>query len=1329
MSIRAHSFKIMKLLLAFFVLVAIIEPLQTRMAQAAPQPPVLDWQITQQPAADFAAVVYGHDMFVGVGKTADASIEGTIQTSTDGLNWTERAWIGKGVNTALQAVAFGDGRFAAVGNRGTIMTSLDGLSWEDRSLEAFTGNLSSIAYGNGTFVAISGSLGGIRIVTSSDGENWTELPGPHPGHSSPRIVFGNGYFIILLGNQALTSTNGQTWTSITLNRTINANAVIYGGGQFLTVGNNGQIYMSVNGLEAWVPGMSNTSRTLTSVIYSENVYYATSSDGTFHSSTDGYFWTGGTDVTGVNLRGLAHGDGIVAAVGPYGISFTQTSSHVWTRNLASHPGRYNFNDVVYVSGRYLAVGQHATIAASTDGAGWTLIDSGIGHTDTHFESIRYADGLYIITGTRGTILISTDGIEWVQRPYTPFWTSGANILDKVIRIAYGNGVYVALVENSTSPARGMLTSTNGITWTRVLQPAPANLRDLTFGNGVFAAVGDGGTIITSADGEDWQTRAAGMTGNLRYVEAGAGKLLALTSDGKQVLVSEDGQVWRVASDAAGLPQSHTSVNAAKSLGYDNGRFIMSFQESASTHGLFYWSLDGLIWELSDSGRYAHFSGIAYGDSRYVAVGRYGVTAVTSAAPFVIGLEPSTSSVTVPLSGTEHFAITAVYSDGSRADVTGEAVFESADSAIADVENGQIVGRAVGTTSIKLTHQGFESVIAVEVTPVLSRLTLDPAQDTLPVGGTFQMNAYAVYSDDSSHLVTGDAGFASSDEAVAAVTRDGIVFGRSPGTATITVTYSGLQADAEVTVEALMSGIYLDSHKYNLEIGDTRQTVVTAVYSNGATEDVTAASTFVSLHPDIVSVDEDGEVTALSAGKGTIRVDYGTYSVQAVVDVLEPYEPPVRTVTGIRLDSNLYQLNTGDTRNTLVYADYSDQTNALVTDQATYVSSDTAVAEVSELGVVTARSPGSAVITVTFGGFSSTAEVTVNRPASSGGDGGGGGGGGFVGVVTPPSGVLTLAAHAAGIVSYDDKITVLVPAGAIAERITLRIQAVSPAADQQLEEQTLLSSMYNLTADKAVTFLKPATITLSFDAEKLGSRKPSVFHYDEASRAWVEMGGEVTGQTISLAVERLGRFVVAGIEVEVEEAESEQAPEPPAPEPQIPVMQDTTGHWAAADIQLALAGGWVSGYPDSTFRPDRTVNRAEFTVMLANALELSGAGPELGFTDRDQIGAWARDAVARAVAAGIVGGYADDSFRPNGTITRAEMAVMIARALNLPGDAAAAATGFADDEDIPYWAKSAIGQVHQLGIVNGVGENRFAPHKEATRAEAVAVLLRMLAVIR
>lgn len=172
------------------------------------------------------------------------------------------------------------------------------------------------------------------------------------------------------------------------------------------------------------------------------------------------------------------------------------------------------------------------------------------------------------------------------------------------------------------------------------------------------------------------------------------------------------------------------------------------------------------------------------------------------------------------------------------------------------------------------------------------------------------------------------------------------------------------------------------------------------------------------------------------------------------------------------------------------------------------------------------------------------------------------------------------------------------------------------------------------------------------------------------------------------------------------------------------FSDISGHWAAESIKKAVSAGIVKGYTDGMFKPENAVTRSEFVVMLMNALKMQEAGSELHFTDKAEIGTWAQKAVSQALLLGIINGYEDGTFGPNGKITRAEIATMIAKALKLPNKGNAI-TSFTDDNEIPVWAKSAVAALKGNGIIQGTGTNQFNPRAQTTRAETVTVLLNML----
>ncbi|MFC5404337.1 S-layer homology domain-containing protein [Cohnella soli] len=176
-----------------------------------------------------------------------------------------------------------------------------------------------------------------------------------------------------------------------------------------------------------------------------------------------------------------------------------------------------------------------------------------------------------------------------------------------------------------------------------------------------------------------------------------------------------------------------------------------------------------------------------------------------------------------------------------------------------------------------------------------------------------------------------------------------------------------------------------------------------------------------------------------------------------------------------------------------------------------------------------------------------------------------------------------------------------------------------------------------------------------------------------------------------------------------------------------VFKDVTGHWAAADIAKAFDAKITSGYPDGTFRPEANITRSEFTVMLMNGLKQPGEDPaDLAFKDKSKIETWSAHAVAAAVKLGIISGYADGTFKPQGKITHAEMITMVVKASKKPTDSTAISS-YADDKAIPGWARGAAALAGQYSLLGGMKDNRFAPAAQSTRAEAVAAIVRMLAI--
>ena len=182
---------------------------------------------------------------------------------------------------------------------------------------------------------------------------------------------------------------------------------------------------------------------------------------------------------------------------------------------------------------------------------------------------------------------------------------------------------------------------------------------------------------------------------------------------------------------------------------------------------------------------------------------------------------------------------------------------------------------------------------------------------------------------------------------------------------------------------------------------------------------------------------------------------------------------------------------------------------------------------------------------------------------------------------------------------------------------------------------------------------------------------------------------------------------------------------PAGESQQVAFNDLEGHWAKQEIERAAGLGFVNGYPDGSFRPQNHVTRAEFAVMIARAMELTPNGSAaFNFADQEIIPDWARSFVEEAQLAGVITGYEDGTFRPHSLINRTEMVAMVMRTLGRTPEQGLIPT-FSDTDSIPAWAHAYVAAAAEAGLVNGRGNNQFVPGANTTRAEAVVLILRMV----
>lgn len=359
---------------------------------------------------------------------------------------------------------------------------------------------------------------------------------------------------------------------------------------------------------------------------------------------------------------------------------------------------------------------------------------------------------------------------------------------------------------------------------------------------------------------------------------------------------------------------------------------------------------------------------------------------------------------------------------------------------------------------------------------------------------------------------------------------------------------------------------------------------------------------------------------------------------------------------------------------------------------------------------------SAAITDAAGNPLTVYSWSFTTATSSGGGSSGGGGGGSSGgssttttTTTPAAPVTQTVSAASGgtVATADQAASITLPAGALSADGQVKLVPVAAESAPATGSLQAGSPVFDITLQGA-KLAKPVSLTLKYDRAKLGSvsaEKIGLYYWHETRGKWIYLGGSVdpVAGTVTAQVEHFTKFAVLA-------------------NPALPVLKDIRNHWAYQDIKRLVGMEVAGGYPDGTYRPENRVTRAEFAKLVVQAMGWAPGSEPLSFADNANIPAWAGGYVATAVQKGLIKGYADNTFRADQAISRAEIATMVMRAL---GQSKQSELNFSDAASIPAWARGYVAAAVELGIIKGQPGNTFAPAASATRAETATMLARLL----
>ncbi|HEY0255454.1 MAG TPA: Ig-like domain-containing protein, partial [Kofleriaceae bacterium] len=374
---------------------------------------------------------------------------------------------------------------------------------------------------------------------------------------------------------------------------------------------------------------------------------------------------------------------------------------------------------------------------------------------------------------------------------------------------------------------------------------------------------------------------------------------------------------------------------------------------------------------------AHATGAAQLTATVGASSGHGTVTVTAAT--LTGLEVIPSTIDIGVGSDVQLGVLGVFSDGSHTDMTTQVTWSITGIGDAVITStGKVsspsAGIAIATATLGALHA---SAVVVVTAAELTQIQL-PATLAIQAGRWIDLLPIGLYSDGSTHPLS-DFTITSSNPAIASVSASGRITAHGPGTVDITVTSGAISAVIHVTVSAAtLAAILVSPVAVVTTVGAVTQLTASATYSDGSVVDVTAQGAWDTGNPSVATVSNTvasrGQLTGVMVGLTTVSIHLDGVTASAAV-----------TVTPALLDDLIVTppalvLPTGLEGVIVALGHYSDGTTADLTTQATWSSSDSSIATVSNsqgtFGHVVAKAPGAATITVTKGSISKTVSVTV-----------------------------------------------------------------------------------------------------------------------------------------------------------------------------------------------------------------------------------------------------------------------------------------------------------------------------------------------------------------
>lgn len=377
-----------------------------------------------------------------------------------------------------------------------------------------------------------------------------------------------------------------------------------------------------------------------------------------------------------------------------------------------------------------------------------------------------------------------------------------------------------------------------------------------------------------------------------------------------------------------------------------------------------------------------------GDATGVTPGTTAITATlgiqSDTAQFTVGITDLSISpvvATVEVGNSQRYTATATFSDGSTRDVSDGVDWSVGSASKAAVDKGTVVGLADGATTVTASLEGQRATALLNVTSTVSiaSIAVTPDTATIAPNATQAFTAMATYTDGTIADVTQSVAWTTSNPNVADIDVSGVAIGiAAGGPVTITASLGATSGTAQLTVAggATLTSITVTPANPSILVQTSQAFTATATYSDTTQRDVTTQVNWTSANTAVAEIDDTGVALGLQAG-GPIVISATLGGATGTANLI--VTTPV-TLVGIAVTPDPATILVNNAQGFTATATFSDASTADVTSQATWTSSNPAVAPIDELGLAQGLARGTATITATLAAFSDSATLNVVKPS-------------------------------------------------------------------------------------------------------------------------------------------------------------------------------------------------------------------------------------------------------------------------------------------------------------------------------------------------------------